>query len=103
MRLDVVSGSLFKTLASEGTQASSSQQTVEKAGSFSSYLSEALKEVDHLQKQASFNAEQLVLGNEDFLHNTVIAYEKASLALQLTLEIRNRMVEAYQEIMRMQM
>jgi len=33
----------------------------------------------------------------------MIAYEKANLALQLTIEVRNKIVEAYQEIMRMQM
>ncbi|HCF50481.1 MAG TPA: flagellar hook-basal body complex protein FliE [Syntrophomonas sp.] len=72
-------------------------------GSFWNSLQEALGRVDSLQQEASLSAQQLALGSEDFLHNTMIAYEKANLALQLTIEIRNRLVESYQEIMRMQM
>lgn len=70
---------------------------------FMSYLNNALQEVDNLQKEAADSAKQLVLGGEDYLHNTMIAYEKANLALQLTIEVRNKIIEAYQEIMRMQM
>lgn len=73
------------------------------SGSFFTYLSDALQSVDQLQKEASAGAQQMALGNEEFLHNTVLAYEKANLALQLTLEIRNRILEAYQELMRIQM
>jgi len=44
----------------------------------------------------------MAMGNNEYLHNTTIAYEKAILGLQLTIEIRNKLVSAYQEIMRMQ-
>lgn len=70
---------------------------------FWDYLKSALSEVDSLQKEAEIGARQLALGNEAYLHNTMIAYEKANLALQLTIEVRNRIMEAYQEITRMQM
>lgn len=70
---------------------------------FLSCLKDALQEVDGLQKEAMKSAEKLAMGNEEYLHNTMIAYEKASLALQLTIEVRDKMVEAYQEIMRIQM
>jgi flagellar hook-basal body complex protein FliE len=73
------------------------------SGSFIGYLNDALQDVDQLQVEASAGAEKLALGDEEYLHSTVLAYEKASLALQLTLEIRNRIIEAYQEIMRIQM
>ncbi len=68
-----------------------------------SFLQTALNDVDKLQKEAAVSASQLVLGEEEYLHNTVLAYEKANLALQLTVEVRNKIVEAYQEIMRIQM
>jgi flagellar hook-basal body complex protein FliE len=71
--------------------------------SFGDYLKIALDEVNDLQQKASQSAEKLAMGDESYLHNTIIAYEKANLALQLTIEIRNKVVEAYQEIMRMQM
>ncbi len=70
---------------------------------FMSYLKTALNEVDTLQKEATLSASQLILGEEENLHNTVLAYEKANLALQLTIEVRNKIVEAFQEIMRIQM
>ncbi|MEN6462079.1 MAG: flagellar hook-basal body complex protein FliE [Syntrophomonas sp.] len=73
------------------------------APSFVDYLKNALGEVDGLEKQASIDAEKLALGDQSYLHDTIIAYEKASLALELTVEVRNKIVEAYQEIMRMQM
>ena len=70
---------------------------------FFSYLNNALRKVDNLQKEAAESATQLVLGDQDYLHNTMNAYEKANLALQLTIEVRNKILESYQEIMRMQM
>jgi len=74
-----------------------------KESGFINYLKDALGEVDHLQKEAASSAEKLALGGQAYLHNTVLAYEKAKLALQLTIEVRNKIVEAYQEIMRIQM
>jgi flagellar hook-basal body complex protein FliE len=70
---------------------------------FIDYLKGALGEVDKLQKTAQVNADKLALGDQSYLHSTMIAYEKANLALQLTIEVRNRVVEAYQEISRIQM
>lgn len=75
----------------------------DKSPSFLDYLNNALTEVDDLQKQASASAEKMAAGDQNAIHDTVIAYEKASLAMELTIEVRNRIVEAYQEIMRIQM
>ncbi len=69
---------------------------------FMNYLKEALNEVNNYQQEASQSALNLAMGNNEYLHNTTIAYEKAILALQLTVEIRNKLVSAYEEIMRMQ-
>ena len=70
---------------------------------FWSYLNNALQEVNQYQLDATLNAQRLAIGDEDFLHNTTIGYERARLALQLTIEVRNRILEAYQEIMRIQL
>lgn len=74
-----------------------------KSESFMDVLMGAIGNVDALQKDAAASAEKLALGDESYLHNTMIAYEKANLGLQLTIEVRNKIVEAYQEIMRIQM
>lgn len=70
--------------------------------SFADILSNALGQVEQLQQQAASSAYDLAVGNQADVHTTMIAYEKASLALQLTIEVRNKLVEAFQELMRIQ-
>lgn len=70
--------------------------------SFKDVLGNALKDVNKLQNDYKEGVKNQILGEELELHNLVIAGEKARLALELTLQIRNKAVEAYQEIMRMQ-
>lgn len=70
---------------------------------FLNYLHEALNQVNSYQQEATQSAANLAIGNNQYLHDTTIAYEKAILALQLTVEIRNKLVSAYEEIMRMQL
>jgi len=71
--------------------------------SFSSYLKEALNQVAYLEEQAHSAAIDMAVGDASQIHQVMIAYEKASLALSLTIEVRNKLVEAYQELMRIQM
>ncbi|MBM7867104.1 flagellar hook-basal body complex protein FliE [Heliobacterium gestii] len=69
---------------------------------FSSFLQDALNNVNDLNKQADAAAADLAAGKPIDLHQVVIASEKAGIATQLTLQVRNKVMEAYQEIMRMQ-
>jgi flagellar hook-basal body complex protein FliE len=71
--------------------------------SFSGYLKDALNQVGFLEEQARSAAIDMAVGDASQIHQVMIAYEKASLALSLTIEVRNRIVEAYQELMRIQM
>ncbi len=80
----------------------SGKQETDKAAGFKDMLKNAISEVNHLQKDGEQKTLELAMGKSTDLHDVVIATEKANMALQLTLEIRNKMVEAYQEIMRMQ-
>lgn len=69
---------------------------------FSEFLSDALANVNKLQedsKQASIN---LATGKIQDVSEVVVATEKATIALQLTMQVRNKVLDAYQEIMRMQ-
>lgn len=70
--------------------------------SFGEYLTDALKNVNDLQKESDTMNARLAAGQVEDVSQVVIASEKADIALQLTLQIRNRAIEAYQEIMRMQ-
>lgn len=69
---------------------------------FADILRQALAEVNQLQHDADRASLQLALGQIDDLHQVTILTEKAHLALQLTVAVRNKIVEAYQEISRMQ-
>lgn len=69
---------------------------------FSHMLENALNRVNQLQVESEKHKMLLSIGEVDNLHDVTIAAEKANIALQLTLSIRNKIVEAYQEIMRMQ-
>ena len=68
----------------------------------SDYLTDALKETNQLQIDSDKWNAALAAGKVDDVSQVVIASQKADIALQLTLQIRNRAVSAYQEIMRMQ-
>lgn len=70
--------------------------------SFSKMLKESIEKVNESQIQSDKMTEKLVLGENVDLHEVMIASQKASIALQATIEVRNKVIEAYQEIMRMQ-
>lgn len=69
---------------------------------FSSLLMEAMNNVNKTQKENDDFKDLLAIGQLDNLHDLTIASEKADVALQLTLGIRNKVVDAYKEIMRIQ-
>lgn len=70
---------------------------------FGKVLLDALTEVNNLQIEADEAIQSVALGQEADLHRAIIAMEKANLALGLTVQVRNKVIEAYQEIMRMQL
>lgn len=78
------------------------QKKDEPGETFLSVLNDALKEVDQLQKNADKLTQQYLTGETTDIAEVLLAAEKASLAMQLTLQVRNKIVEAYQEISRMQ-
>ncbi|MEW5945109.1 MAG: flagellar hook-basal body complex protein FliE [bacterium] len=68
---------------------------------FSEMLKSAVKSVDALEKNADEMMLKLATGDVKDVHEVIMAAEKAEMALQLTVEIRDRIIEAYQQIMRM--
>lgn len=69
---------------------------------FGDLLKKAVDEVNTLQQQSGDLKTKLVTGEIEDIHQVMIAAEKANLAFQLTMQIRNKVIDAYQEIMRMQ-
>ncbi len=70
--------------------------------SFADTLAQSLDEVNSLQKEADVAIQDFVKGDTRNIHETMIAVGKADMAFRLTMQVRNKMVEAYQEVMRMQ-
>lgn len=76
--------------------------SAEAQNSFKTALSDALHKVNDAQHASAKATETLARGGNIDLHEVMITAQKASITLQTTLEVRNKAVEAYQEIMRMQ-
>jgi flagellar hook-basal body complex protein FliE len=70
-------------------------------GSFGNLLKEAIQQVNDVEK-GSQGELQKYLSNESDLHSVMIALEKADLSFQTMMQVRNKIVQAYQEIMKSQ-
>jgi flagellar hook-basal body complex protein FliE len=70
---------------------------------FAAFLHEAVSGANRLQQEAATAVQQYTVGQAQNLHDTMIAMEKADISLRLLQQVRNKAVEAYQEIMRMQL
>ena len=82
----------------------SSGEGAQKAGTdFSKFLNDALSQVNALQANAEAASLQLATGQVQDMSTVMIALEKASLSLSLTVSVRDKAIDAYNQIMRMQM
>jgi len=69
---------------------------------FGDMLQTALDRVGALQTEADRAVEDLTLGRQTDIHSTMIAVEKAGIAMELALQIRNKLLNAYETLMRQQ-
>ena len=74
----------------------------EKGNSFGALLRSKVEEVNQMKLDADKAVEKVELGNSGSIHEAMIALEKADISFQTMLQVRNRVLEAYQEVMRMQ-
>jgi flagellar hook-basal body complex protein FliE len=70
---------------------------------FMKILQQALEETNADQYEAERAADEFAAGRLSNIHDVLISAEKAAMSLRLTLEVRNKIVDAYREIMRMQL
>jgi flagellar hook-basal body complex protein FliE len=73
----------------------------DQTGSFGRVFDQMISAVDAKQDEAAAVTRDVLLGKNDQLHQSVIAMQEASVAFQLMVEVRNKVVESYQELMRM--
>jgi flagellar hook-basal body complex protein FliE len=69
---------------------------------FGDVLASTVKEVNSAQIEADRSIERLHTGEDVNLHEVMLSVEKADISMRLLVQMRNKVVEAYQEIMRMQ-
>ncbi len=77
-------------------------ETASGAKSFKELLTESIGEVQRLQNEADTSIKQVVSGEIKDVSDAVVAVEKADMSFQTMMAVRNKMVAAYEEIMRMQ-
>jgi flagellar hook-basal body complex protein FliE len=70
---------------------------------FGQSLTQALDSLSRLQQEADVKTVQLAAGEPVELHDVMIAQDQATLGFQLAVQVRNKLVEAYQDVMRMQL
>jgi len=73
------------------------------SGGFAAVLEGAIQSVEQPGQQADKAIQGLLNGDGEELHNVALSVQRASLAFDLGLQVRNKIVSAYQEVMRMQM
>jgi flagellar hook-basal body complex protein FliE len=71
--------------------------------SFQEFFADAIKQTSALEEGAEVQQKRLLVGDTDNLHDVMIAMEKADMAFQLTLAVRNKVIDAYTSVMQMQM
>lgn len=71
-------------------------------GSFSSILTESLNSVNDKQINADNITESFIKGDETDIHDVMLATEDAKMSMELAIQMRNKIVEAYQELNRIQ-
>ncbi len=77
-------------------------QTNEAGKSFADTLTEAIGQVNEMQKESDVKAQELATGKTDDIAGVMLSAEKADIALRTMVQVRNKIIDAYQEIMRMQ-
>jgi flagellar hook-basal body complex protein FliE len=78
------------------------QPAAAESGSFAELLGDAIARVQQVQSGAEQEMQKLLAGEPVELHRVMLASEQAGLAADFLMAVRNKVVDAYQEIMRMQ-
>jgi flagellar hook-basal body complex protein FliE len=98
MSIEAISG-----LGMPAVPVESVRPIVETPASFANFLTDAVQGLDASVKSADQQIRVLAAGGDIQVHDVMISLEEARMQMMLAVEVRNRFVEAYQELMRMQL
>ncbi|MDD5434186.1 MAG: flagellar hook-basal body complex protein FliE [Nitrospira sp.] len=90
-------GKVIQDVSSKGVDKVSGEKD-----SFADVLKGSIEKVNGLQAEADQATQQFLVGNDSNIHQVMIAMEKANLSFQMMMQVRNKIVNAYEEMMRMQ-
>lgn len=100
--MEISNADLLAKMKSLTVEINGDKKSIEDINSNSQAFKQALDKVNQLQENASSLKEQYELGDSNVsLAQVMIASQKASVAFQATLQIRNKIIEAYKDIMNM--
>jgi flagellar hook-basal body complex protein FliE len=71
-------------------------------GGFGDTLRNAINSVDQLNQTSDSQVSELLQGDRQDIHNVMIAVEKADVSFQLMMQVRNKILNAYQEVSKLQ-
>jgi len=77
-------------------------ETAKGSGQFSDMLQQSLAKVNQDQVEADSAIKELIAGRTKNIHETLLTVERADASLKLMMQVRNKILDAYKEIMRMQ-
>jgi flagellar hook-basal body complex protein FliE len=98
-----ISSNFDKSLGGIGINANKlTNQVQDNVKSFDETLSEFVTDVNSLQSQAGQAIEKMATGEATDIHEVMVAVEKAKTSFELLMELRNKTVDAYKELIRMQ-
>ena len=84
-----------------GSATSGKPARISNPGSFGKMLTDSIDQVNRLQVAADSSIKDLAMGKQTDIHRTMVAMEKASISFELLMQIRNKVISAYDRIMRM--
>ncbi len=89
--LNALKNNISQGTSPEGTRVTSFEKTIE----------ESLEKVNELQEQKNRLIEEFAVGENQNVHEVMIAIQKADIAIKLTSAVRNKMLEAYKQLLNM--
>ena len=92
-------GKTFSEMSKKRVDLDSNDPSVK---SFGDTLSDAITKVNEMQKDADVKMQKVAAGESNNISEVMIATEKADIALKLMMSVRNKVIDAYQEVMKMQ-
>lgn len=100
--MNIANPGLSTALPQLSTEVGSAKATGGASGSFGSAVGDAINSLNQAQKSSEQEIARAVTGEQPDLHRTLIALQTADLSFQFSLAVRNKIIGAYEEIMRMQ-